>query len=154
VLHNKRPHLHDYPTAATIAMVGHHVIWLHRLLFLLIGLSLAAAYEVPVEDTDYSRQICSGMWANEQTYINVTFDATSQGQLAMVIYEWSDVEYLGKVTSSSDEDLPVSIVLSLTPIESTLTMHEAENLRLHLERSIGWFLLRLGIREIHFGCSK
>ena len=37
----------------------------------------------------------------------VTFDKVSQGQLAAVIYEWSDVDYLGKVTSHVD-DLPVS----------------------------------------------
>ncbi|KAJ7161382.1 lung seven transmembrane receptor-domain-containing protein [Mycena crocata] len=50
------------------------------------------------------------MWANEDTYINVTFDATSQGQLAMLIYEWTDVEYLGKVTSFTDEQLPKTYV--------------------------------------------
>lgn len=41
---------------------------------------------------------------------SVTFDSTSQGQVAMVIYEWSDVEYLGKVTSTVG-DLPVSALL-------------------------------------------
>jgi len=39
----------------------------------------------------------------------VTFDAKAQGSLAMVIYEWKDVQYLGKETSTaSDEELPVS----------------------------------------------
>ena len=38
----------------------------------------------------------------------VTFDKSSQGQLAAVIYEWSDVNYLGKTTSYI-EDLPVSV---------------------------------------------
>ena len=38
----------------------------------------------------------------------VTFDKDSHGQLAAVIYEWSDVDYLGKVTSYVD-DLPVSV---------------------------------------------
>lgn len=38
----------------------------------------------------------------------VTFDKSSQGQLAAVIYEWSDVDYLGKITSYV-EDLPVSV---------------------------------------------
>jgi hypothetical protein len=32
----------------------------------------AAAYTVSVSDEDYSRQTCSGMWANEQTFINGT----------------------------------------------------------------------------------
>lgn len=38
----------------------------------------------------------------------VTFDASSQGQLAMVVYEWADMRYLGKVTSMADDYLPVS----------------------------------------------
>jgi hypothetical protein len=38
----------------------------------------------------------------------VTFDKDSHGQLAAVIYEWSDVGYLGKVTSYTD-NLPVSV---------------------------------------------
>ncbi|KAJ6621161.1 lung seven transmembrane receptor-domain-containing protein [Mycena sp. CBHHK59/15] len=78
-----------------------------RLLPLVIFFSLSClAYQVPVFDTDYSRQICSGMWGSDSTYINVTFDAASEGQLAMVVYEWSDVEYLGKVTSFTDDELP------------------------------------------------
>jgi len=44
----------------------------------------------------------------------VTFDSTSHGHLAMVIYEWKDYQYLGKVTSEIDE-LPVSIVLCEYP---------------------------------------
>ncbi|KAJ7225278.1 lung seven transmembrane receptor-domain-containing protein [Mycena pura] len=74
---------------------------------LVLSLSLPClAYQVPILDTDYSRQTCSGMWAGKNTYINITFDANSQGQLAMVIYEWSDVQYLGKVTSVVDDELP------------------------------------------------
>ncbi|KAH9858027.1 lung seven transmembrane receptor-domain-containing protein [Lenzites betulinus] len=63
---------------------------------LLLAACATAAFEVPISDTDYDRQICSGMWGGKNAYINVTFDASSQGQLAMVIYEWGDVEYLGK----------------------------------------------------------
>ncbi|KAI0719950.1 lung seven transmembrane receptor-domain-containing protein [Cerioporus squamosus] len=76
---------------------------------LLLAACGAAAYDVPIADTDYDRQICSGMWAGKNTYINVTFDAGSQGQLAAVIYEWGDVEYLGKDTSKSG-DLPKTYV--------------------------------------------
>ncbi|KJA25787.1 hypothetical protein HYPSUDRAFT_213719 [Hypholoma sublateritium FD-334 SS-4] len=79
-------------------------------LLFLISLTLiqsSIAYEVPILDTEYSRQICSGMWGGPSAYINVTFDAASQGNLAMVIYEWADVQYLGKeTTTNSDEDLP------------------------------------------------
>ncbi|KAJ7751292.1 lung seven transmembrane receptor-domain-containing protein [Mycena maculata] len=74
---------------------------------LLLYFSSCLAYQVAVEDTDYSRQTCTGMWASESTYINVTFNpSVSQGQLAMLIYEWSDVQYLGKVTSMTDDELP------------------------------------------------
>lgn len=43
--------------------------------------------------------------------LQVSFESTStsQGQVAMVIYEWSDVQYLGKVTSAAG-DLPVCIL--------------------------------------------
>ena len=40
--------------------------------------------------------------------VPVTFDAKSQGQLAMVVYEWGDMAYLGKVTSTVNTELPVS----------------------------------------------
>jgi hypothetical protein len=39
-------------------------------LFLLCMSIASIAYEVPILDTDYSRQICSGMWGSQSTYIN------------------------------------------------------------------------------------
>ena len=39
--------------------------------FLLFS-SLAASYEIPIQDKDYSRQICSGMWSDQHTFINGT----------------------------------------------------------------------------------
>ncbi|KAF9454091.1 hypothetical protein P691DRAFT_693125 [Macrolepiota fuliginosa MF-IS2] len=63
------------------------------------------AFQVPISDSDYSRQTCSGMWAGSNTYINATFDKGSQGQVAMVIYEWADAPYLGKAGSQDDDDL-------------------------------------------------
>lgn len=99
-------------------------LWQGLLAPLLLAIGLTSAYEVPVSDTDYDNQICSGMWGGgKNTFINgapfglslaasaqspqVTFDASSQGQLAMVIYEWKDMPYLGKVTTP-DGTLPVS----------------------------------------------
>lgn len=98
-------------------------LWQGLLAPLLLAVGLTSAYEVPVSDTDYDNQICSGMWGGKNTFINgapfglflaasaqcpqVTFDASSQGQLAMVIYEWKDMPYLGKVTTP-DGTLPVS----------------------------------------------
>ncbi|KAI0082097.1 hypothetical protein K474DRAFT_1767896 [Panus rudis PR-1116 ss-1] len=67
---------------------------------------LVYGYEVPISNADYDRQVCSGMWADKTTFINVTFDSTSQGQLAAVIYEWADAPYLGKVTSYINDFLP------------------------------------------------
>lgn len=49
----------------------------------------------------------------------VTFDSISQGQVVMVIYEWSDVQYLGKVTSTVG-DLPVSTFMAEYPITNRL----------------------------------
>jgi len=37
--------------------------------------------------------------------IQVTFDKGSQGQVAMVIYEWADAPYLGKKDSADEDDL-------------------------------------------------
>ncbi|KAI0328533.1 hypothetical protein GY45DRAFT_1347163 [Cubamyces sp. BRFM 1775] len=67
---------------------------------LFLALFAVSAYEVPITDVEWDRQVCSGMWGGKDTYINVTFDSGSRGQLAMVIYEWGDVGYLGKETIS------------------------------------------------------
>lgn len=88
--------------------------WPVRLWFSWLWLSLYTAlsvyaYEVAVDAQDYSRQVCSGMWGGPSAYINITFDSTSQGQAALVIYEWKDVQYLGKArrgSSDMDADLP------------------------------------------------
>ncbi|KAF8560018.1 protein PTM1 [Imleria badia] len=99
--------------------------YLRPLLPLLSAVSLALAYEVPFSDSDYSRQVCSGMWGGPETYINVTFDAgSSHGQVAMVIYEWKDVKYLGKVTSVSDDSLPKTYVCTTDAVKSGLCSSE------------------------------
>ena len=65
----------------------------------------------------------------------VTFDAASQGNLAMVIYEWADVQYLGKeTTTDSDEGLPVSYGSRLLKCTvSTYDIYIAENVHLHIK---------------------
>ncbi|KAJ8474622.1 hypothetical protein ONZ45_g15889 [Pleurotus djamor] len=83
-------------------------------LWLLCSVLATSAYEVPVTDKDYLRQTCSGMWGGDSAYINVTFDSTSQGQLAMVVYEWTDSDYLGKVTNP-EEILPQKTFVCTTP---------------------------------------
>jgi hypothetical protein len=69
----------------------------------------------------------------------VTFDGSSQGQLAAVIYEWSDVDYLGKTTSFV-EDLPVSAGARHTAADADnlnplLNGEPAENIHLHNRRT-------------------
>jgi len=81
----------------------------------------------------------------------VTFDKSSHGQLAAVIYEWSDVQYLGKTTSYID-DLPVSVGARLTAAnidDSVLNIELAENIHLH-NRCIHFPLLRrVPARHVH-----
>ena len=88
--------------------------------------SFAVAYDVSISEKDAISEVCTGMWANDKTYINgevrfhgriscwlltlfslVTFSETSVGRLSMIIYEFSDVHFLGKVTGE-DTDWPVS----------------------------------------------
>jgi len=72
----------------------------------------------------------------------VTFDKSSQGQLAAVIYEWSDVEHLGKTTSYVD-DLPVSVGFRHTAANidnSSLNVELAEDIHLHNRRTPFWLL--------------
>lgn len=91
------------------------------------------------------------MWGGPSAYINgilfsqdnfggaefspVSFDSTSQGDLAMVIYEWADVRYLGKVTTPVDDeiDLPVSSIPEMARMH-TITPIIAEDLHMHCER--------------------
>lgn len=40
--------------------------------FSLLASRFAAAYQVPISDADYDRQICSGMWGGGNTFINGT----------------------------------------------------------------------------------
>jgi hypothetical protein len=70
---------------------------------------------------------------------SVSFDSTSQGQLAMVIYEWKDAKYLGKVHHSDmDNELPVS--LQPFSFMSRITSSRAENIRLHGNRCLAGLL--------------
>ncbi|OJA19821.1 putative mannosyltransferase [Rhizopogon vesiculosus] len=88
-------------------MRGHNSKLQAIALAVLSACSLAAGYEVQFSDSDYSRQVCSGMWGGSDTFINVTFEeSSSHGQVAMVMYEWKDVKYLGVTTSVSDDSLP------------------------------------------------
>lgn len=51
-------------------MVLGHSPWLSVFSLFAVLYSSVVAYEVPVSDKDYDRQICTGMWANQKTYIN------------------------------------------------------------------------------------
>ncbi len=82
----------------------------------------------------------------------VTFDAGSQGQLAAVIYEWGDVDYLGKDTSKSGE-LPVSV--HRLPAVHLLNAHYiAEDLCLHVQRAEERLLQQLATRPLHHRLAR
>ncbi|KAJ2914289.1 hypothetical protein MD484_g6138, partial [Candolleomyces efflorescens] len=78
--------------------------WFACVWLLLSAFASVLAYDVPIDASDYSRQVCTGMWGGPSAYINVTFDSASQGQAALVIYEWKDVLYLGKERRGAEED--------------------------------------------------
>ncbi len=46
----------------------------------------------------------SSVWDRIDENAKVTFQGTSQGQLAMVMYEWSDSSYLGKFPADAFDD--------------------------------------------------
>ncbi|BGP39303.1 hypothetical protein JCM10449v2_003241 [Rhodotorula kratochvilovae] len=55
-------------------------------------------YQVLVSDQDEVRQVCSGMWGSggkQAPFIEVLFSPASRGQLALVIFEWEDAQWLG-----------------------------------------------------------
>ena len=85
---------------------------------------------------------------NPITYlrVQVTFDAASEGQLAMVIYEWADVGALG-VQSSNDDLLPVR---SLIYGQGSIINHGiVENIRVYYRCRPGVALPRRQPWTIH-----
>lgn len=86
--------------------------------------AICAGYQVAISDKDEIKQVCSGMYGGENAYINgerrrvpklrssltliriVSFVNGSKGQLAMVIYEWEDVRWLGKETDPTQPVRP------------------------------------------------
>ncbi|KAF8516142.1 lung seven transmembrane receptor-domain-containing protein [Hysterangium stoloniferum] len=89
-------------------------------LALLAFTALVTAFEVQISDVDWERQVCSGMWGGENAHINVSFEAHSEGQVAMVIYEWQDVPYLGKASSQTDESIPRTYVCTSAALSNGL----------------------------------
>ncbi|KAF5388543.1 hypothetical protein D9757_004631 [Collybiopsis confluens] len=73
----------------------------------------------------------------------MTFDATSQGQLAMVIYEWRDSSYLGKLTSVTDELLPLSFRLTSQPQKTYVCTSSAVAGGFCNRQELGRFILEL-----------
>lgn len=124
--------------------------------------STILAYEVSISEVDSSRQFCSGMWTGADTFINsissqlpfqsldwstlisVTFSQNSRGRVAVVIYEWRDVDFLGKLVSD-DEALPVCVLHhDLSSLTSKAAL--AESLCLH-----GWRSATEALRVRWFG---
>ncbi|WWD08697.1 hypothetical protein V865_006810 [Kwoniella europaea PYCC6329] len=82
-----------------------------------------SAFRVPISDTDSLREVCSGMYGGKEAYIQVTFDPTSSGQVALIVYEWKDVPYLGIETPESTgggEERPKTYICTTSAIRSGL----------------------------------
>ncbi|GAA5927692.1 uncharacterized protein JCM15063_005970 [Sporobolomyces koalae] len=72
------------------------------LAWLALAIPLVQSYQVLVSDQDTIRQVCSGVWAKNElgqgvqnSYIEILFAPASRGQLALVVFEWEDAQYLG-----------------------------------------------------------
>ncbi|KAI5475999.1 transmembrane receptor [Pseudohyphozyma bogoriensis] len=61
---------------------------------LLALLTPTLAYQTLISSAD---EVCSGMYGKgkEDAFIEVLFSPSSRGQLALVVFEWSDAKYLG-----------------------------------------------------------
>ncbi|WWC60033.1 uncharacterized protein I303_102596 [Kwoniella dejecticola CBS 10117] len=92
-------------------------------LLALTGLARVNAFRVPISDTDSLREVCSGMYGGKDAYIEVTFNPTSLGQVALIVYEWKDVPYLGIETPDSTgtgEEQPKTYICTTSAIRSGL----------------------------------
>ncbi|KAG8778844.1 hypothetical protein FRC12_024773 [Ceratobasidium sp. 428] len=99
----------------------------------LVSITTAIAFQLKVSDQDDYRQACSGMWAGKDTYIKVSFDPNSRGQIAMVIYEWRDVRYLGIDTEPDNYLVPKTYVCTTDAVRAKLCE----------ESGLGRFILNL-----------
>lgn len=73
---------------------------------LLAIISFTFSYKVQISDLDDFRQACSGIWSSKDASINITFDETlSKGQAALAIWEWGDIDKLGRLPSNVDEGI-------------------------------------------------
>ncbi|TIA92135.1 hypothetical protein E3P99_00730 [Wallemia hederae] len=83
--------------------------------------SFSSAYTVPISDADDFRQACSGIWDSKNAEISVYFDQSSSGQAAVGIWEWSDVDALGKFPPNADTSIIAkSYVCTTSALQSQL----------------------------------
>lgn len=108
---------------------------------------------VDIADTDELREVCSGMYGGKDAYISceysspscldspthiaftVSFSQSSRGQLALVFYEWSDIQYLGVETPGAnpgDEESIVSrSIISDSDVHLLTPLYTKANVYLH-----------------------
>ncbi|WWC69036.1 uncharacterized protein I206_102972 [Kwoniella pini CBS 10737] len=92
-------------------------------LLTLLQSSQTNAFRVPISDTDSLREVCSGMYGGKDAHIEVTFNPSSSGQVALIVYEWKDVPYLGVETpdnAATGEDQPKTYICTTSAIRSGL----------------------------------
>ncbi|KAG8739346.1 hypothetical protein FRC10_005773 [Ceratobasidium sp. 414] len=105
---------------------------LFGLFLALAAIPFAIAFELKVSDQDDYRQACSGMWAGANTFIKGGH-SFSRGQIAMVIYEWRDVKYLGIDTEPDNYLVPKTYVCTTDAVRAKLCQ----------ENELGRFILNL-----------
>ncbi|TIA94665.1 hypothetical protein E3P96_04065 [Wallemia ichthyophaga] len=80
-----------------------------------------SAYSVPISDANDFRQACSGIWNSKNAEISVTFEPFSSGQAAVGIWEWNDVNALGKYPLDADPTIIAkSYVCTTSALQSQL----------------------------------
>ncbi|TIC13410.1 hypothetical protein E3Q14_01261 [Wallemia mellicola] len=94
---------------------------LNTFISLFILLSVVFGYTVPISDLDDFRQACSGIWNSKDAGISVYFDQSSHGQAALGIWEWSDLNALGKYPDNADPTvIAKSYVCTTSALQSNL----------------------------------
>ncbi|CAK9779553.1 hypothetical protein CC85DRAFT_288042 [Cutaneotrichosporon oleaginosum] len=84
----------------------------------LVGSLPAMAYRVAIKDTDSFREVCSGMFGGNKAYVELAFDEHAVGQVALVMYEYSDSEYIGRQPPDDGSWQPKTYICTTTTVRA------------------------------------
>ncbi|GMK58380.1 hypothetical protein CspeluHIS016_0504120 [Cutaneotrichosporon spelunceum] len=80
----------------------------------------AMAYRVAFKDTDTFREVCSGMYGGDKAYVELQFDEHASGQVAIVMYEYADAEYIGRQPPDDGTWHPKVYICTTTTVRAGL----------------------------------